>query len=315
MLQLKWWQKLLLLLQRLVWLGYGSIESVAYSLYLFLSMPRNPFDRVRLLTNAANQTLDPNDTSDGIPLKRTVSWCTVASLDNVKEVARAFGPRVTVNDVWVACITSAVSRQLEDHRERLALAGKKLPVYRNINVVMPVHLTGGVLLPNQSLGNNIGAICVQVPGKHRVPEADDDDDDENRLLAIHKTLRWAKTSPTALLTNTAAQLSSLLPTPVVQYLFRCANANACVTISNVRQPPQHLHLCDHQYTVQNAIGFVPLPPGLPIGVVVQSYAGNMTLSVNAEPWAVPDADKFLMWVLEEYVRLQKHAQTKGKAPK
>jgi len=35
---------------------------------------------------------------------------------------------------------------------------------------------------------------------------------------------------------------------------------------------------------------------------VQSYAGTMSLSVTAEKYAVPDADKFLRWVLDEYQR-------------
>ena len=50
-------------------------------------------------------------------------------------------------------------------------------------------------------------------------------------------------------------------------------------------------------------GFVPLPPGVPIGVVVMSYAGNVNLTLTAEPWAVPDPDMFLSWILEEYLRL------------
>jgi hypothetical protein len=40
-------------------------------------------------------------------------------------------------------------------------------------------------------------------------------------------------------------------------------------------------------------------------VVVQSYAGEMSLSVTAEKWAVPDPDSFLIWVMEEYERLRK----------
>jgi hypothetical protein len=39
-------------------------------------------------------------------------------------------------------------------------------------------------------------------------------------------------------------------------------------------------------------------------VVVQSYAGEMSLSVTAEKWAVPDPDSFLIWVMEEYERLR-----------
>jgi hypothetical protein len=59
--------------------------------------------------------------------------------------------------------------------------------------------------------------------------------------------------------------------------------------------------------LESAAGFLPLPPGIPIGVVVQSYAGAVSRTVNAEKWAVPDADKFLGWVLEECGRLHVEA--------
>lgn len=44
-----------------------------------------------------------------------------------------------------------------------------------------------------------------------------------------------------------------------------------------------------------------------MGIVVQSYAGVMSLSVTAEKWAVPDADRFLGWMLDEYRHLCKES--------
>ena len=49
---------------------------------------------------------------------------------------------------------------------------------------------------------------------------------------------------------------------------------------------------------------------LQLPTVVQSYAGGMSLSVTAEKWAVPDADSFLIWVMEEYIRLRDSAGIK-----
>jgi hypothetical protein len=48
---------------------------------------------------------------------------------------------------------------------------------------------------------------------------------------------------------------------------------------------------------------MPLPPGVPIGVMVQSYAGDISFSINADKRVVPDAEKFADWMLEEYKRL------------
>jgi hypothetical protein len=84
-------------------------------------------------------------------------------------------------------------------------------------------------------------------------------------------------------------------------LFSRANANAAVVVSNTRGYEKKLHI--HGMTVESAAGFLPLPPGIPIGVVVQSYAGVISLTVTAEKFAVPDADKFLSWVIDDYKRL------------
>ena len=57
--------------------------------------------------------------------------------------------------------------------------------------------------------------------------------------------------------------------------------------------------------VETIQGFLPLPPGLPVGIVVGSYGNVISLSINAEPWAVPDGDEFLGWVVDEYKLLCK----------
>jgi hypothetical protein len=59
-------------------------------------------------------------------------------------------------------------------------------------------------------------------------------------------------------------------------------------------------------------GFLPLPPSIPIGVSITSYNGEISLSVTAEPWAVPDGDLFLKWMLEEYARLEKITKAETK---
>ena len=81
-----------------------------------------------------------------------------------------------------------------------------------------------------------------------------------------------------------------------------APANAVCVVSNVRSPAS-LKLHYNGRPVESMAGFLPLPPDVPIGVVVQSYQGAISLTVTADKRAVPDADQFLCWVLEEYQRL------------
>jgi len=280
-------QKLQFYMKKLLWFCYGSIQATLHHLYLLLFTPNNPFDEL--------QSLLQNDSNTG----RTVSWCDAAPLEQVKQVAKSMGDKVTVNDVMVSCVTFAVARQLDVHRKKLAAIHPqhtRVQTTRSntINVVIPVHLGGGVLLPGQSVGNNIGAFCAQVPGEETIGA-------KVRLERVHNSLWTAKSTPAPLLSYMFARATFVLPTSVTQRLFRSSQAHACVAVTNNRGSPRELHVDGH--AIVSMAGFLPLPPGIPIGVSVTSYNGEISLSVTAEPWAVPNSDEFLKWVLEEYQRL------------
>jgi hypothetical protein len=282
-------QKLSRFLKRLAWFCYGSMQAMVHHVYLLLFTPDNPFESLKEMLPSI---------SEG----RTVSWCDAAPLDQVKQVAHFFGPRVTVNDVIVSCVTYAVSRQLEQHHQHLKAIDKEVRerTHSTINVVIPVHLGGGVLLPGQSVGNNIGAFCAQVPCESKDSSA------EARLRQVHDSLYFVKNSPAPLLSFLFAKMTSTLPSFVTKRLFEKSQAHACVAITNNRGSPQKLHLDGQE--IESIAGFLPLPPGIPIGVSVTSYAGTVSLSVTAEPWAVPNADQFLTWMLQEYSRLQQASE-------
>jgi len=273
-------------LERIVWFCRGMVHSIFYQIMILWGMPRNPFDVVLTLSGS----------EDHSNIGRTISWCDAAPVAEVKKVAQALGQDITINDVMVSCVSFAISKQLEEHRSRLDACGKSLPVFKHVNVVVPVHLTGGVLLPNRPMGNMIGAFCARIPGE----------DATNRLEKVHDTFSWIKRSPSALLAHLFARTSTaFLPLSWNKLMIQKGSCNACAAISNVKGSPQKLHIGEGSQTIQSVAGFVPLPPGVPIGVTLCSYAGNLALTASAQPWAVPDADRFLLWVLEEYQRLLK----------
>ena len=257
-----------------------------YQIWLLLTTPTHPFDIVKQLSIPSTG--------------RTLSWCEVTSVEEVKSVAAAFGKDVTVNDVWVSCVSFAVARQLQEHKMRLGLGQQHV----TINVVIPVHLQGGMLLPGQSMGNRIGAFAARIPGDDKSLTAG------RRLEQTHRSLCTIKETPAALLSYLTAQCICGLPTSWTSAILRRATANASVAVTNVRNAPHKLHI--RGMAVEGVAGFLPLPPGIPIGVAVQSYAGNMQLSLTAEKYAVPDADLFLGWMVEEYQRLLEEAQWRKK---
>jgi len=307
-------KKLWRFLQKMIWFLFGSIQALQRQGYLMWTTAQNPFLAV---LNKSNK--------DGLELAalgRSVSWCDVAGVDEVKKVAKIIGgPRATVNDVFVSCVTAAVARQLAEHRKRRSSSDNnynngngdgdevqmQMQMQKLMNVVIPAHLTGGILPPGRGVGNLIGAFVAQVPG-----EMDANTLPSERLQLVHASLDKVKRSPAPVLGYLIAKFTSQwLPESWAVGLFRRSSANAAVAITNSRGYEEKVHI--NGRTVESMVGFIPLPPGLPVGVVVQSYGSVISLTVNAEKWAVPDADKFLSWVLEEYKLLCKEASLKSQS--
>lgn len=307
----KFWARLWRLCKSLTWLVAGTIRALFHqvSLYWDLLWDKDPW----IIVQAA--ALEKSDAMKG---RRTLSWCTAATLEQVKWVAQVLGDgsrSMTVNDVFCSCISAAIARQLNHHRQRmqaLTQEQKCLPPQRHIHLALPVHLKGGVVLPGESVGNNLGAFVVRVPGEstycgHTMTP-------EQRCRAVHDELVTIKTTPIALLSHGLAKClsfsSHVLPKSWIASIFTRANAGSIAVVSNNRGLPVHVHLGGRR--IESMYGFVPLPQGIPIGVVVMSYAGRISLTLSAESWAVPDADQFLVWVLDEYLNLLEAAKQKAR---
>ena len=114
-------QKLVKRLKQLVWFWLGSIRAIVYQLQLYWYSIRHdsPFDQLQQA--AVNES--------GLP-ERSISWATVAPIDQVKYVAKTLlddKKKVTLNDIFVSCVNSAITRQLQEHRRRWELLpGKRL---------------------------------------------------------------------------------------------------------------------------------------------------------------------------------------------
>lgn len=326
-----WWQRLQIFLYYWWW---GSIKAFANALYLhFYSMflaPSNPWKYLQQQSTAHdndvgnNDKNDDNEADDDIMVEnskvRTLSWVQVATVDEVKQVADFFtkqhqklhpgtspSQRMTVNDIFCSCITGATAKLMKYHRQQQkeqTMATESTLSLPYLNLVMPVHMQGGILFPGQSMGNKIGAMVNQVPAEITRDAAE-------RLHQVHDTLWAGKQTPAAVLSFIIAQafggtLGTFLGPRITSWLFSKAHANASIVVTNVRGPETAAHLGGRK--VEANLGFLPLPPGVPIGMVVMSYNQRITLTVMAEPWAVPDADRFLAWVVEEYQELLKQAQ-------
>ena len=124
-----WWRRLQILVG--YW-GLGLLKAFLYQLRLYISniFSPNPWKML--------QSIYEQQTNSQGHRKRTLSWCQVATVDQVKRVAEYFsspGHKVTVNDVFASCVSAAIARLLQYHRETMHA---HLPVLHDMNLVIPV---------------------------------------------------------------------------------------------------------------------------------------------------------------------------------
>lgn len=282
-------RKWMAVLKKMIWFWMGSMKAFMYQGYLFCMSGTHPYQFI----------LDhhSNDHSSEKIVGRSVSWCDAVSLSEANQVAKTLYSKATINDLFVTCVSAAITRQIAFHFEKMGSKSKDhTQTPSHINVVIPVHLMGGVLPPGYSLSNKIGAMAA------RIPTLSSSDSHEDALVQTSQTLSFLKKTPTALLSHLLAKgITSIFSPSVASFVLANSNQNAAFVLSNVRGPSEKIHWNGRE--VISMGGFVPLPPGMFVGIAVQTYNGMVSLTLNADKRIVPDADLFLKWVLEEYTSL------------
>ena len=258
----------------------GSIHAISLLLWRIM-VSSNPFDKIII--------------KDGFRHERGVAWRTVAPLPEMKQVAKSVSASATLNDLTVSMVAYAIESQLKEHVNQGVM--KCSDFKKGFNIVIPVHLTGGVLRPGDHLGNKIGAFVTNIPKKKK------DTSSRQRVLIISKCLKEGRSSPAPFIAwNLAKFFSDYTPDWCSQYAMKTGNAKSVAVVSNVRGFPFRVHWLGRK--IEKIFAFIPLPSGIPIGVLIHSYDGVVSLSVHAERRAVPDTEHFIDLMIEEYDRIK-----------
>ena len=271
--EMKWWKKLLRAIQKVLWFLFGSMEAIMKHVYLLATTKKNPF--LIALGEESSEKLVGNG--------RSISWCDVAPVDEVKLVAKKVGSdSTTINDIFVSCVSAAIARQLSEHQQNNAQStalrrptSKDEEILPKMNVVIPAHLNGGILPPGKSISNLIGAFVAQVPC-----QMDKASFASDRLVQVHNSLDRAKRSPAPFVSYYIAKFTARwAPERLAVRLFNGSSANAAVAITNSRTLfKKKVHINGRR--IEATGGFLPLPPNIPVGVAISSYGSVITLSIN-----------------------------------
>ena len=251
-------QRLMRQLSRLWWFARGAAIVLKEQLYLTLFSARSPLEQIIALA-ASRAAAD----SSSARVKRSISWVDAMSVEEASAIAKSIGVgkgSSTINDLFVACVGKAIQKQIEEHKKREGPSLKHLKSDR-LKVLVPVHLYGGVLLPGQSIGNRIGGFCAELDLSSA--------SSPSRVSSVSSSLSIAKDTPIALFAYGLGQFMGLgfVPRFVARWALHSGTKGASFALSNVRGPDFPLHYDGRK--VESVAGFLPPPPGCPIGIIVQ----------------------------------------------
>ena len=230
----------------------------------------------------------------GISGERTFTTFTVG-LDATKAIKRAFG--VTVNDVLLACIAGALRRYLARRGvdpDRLTDVRAMVPVSRHAR---DEHATSG---------NRVTLVLARL--------AVDERDAATRVRRIAETTAALKRQDIAGAGDLLVTLSELTWSGVLTNVFRIALWRRAFNlgVTNVPGPPIPLYLLDARIT--RLVPIMNLWPGVPIALAISSYAGSITLSIDADRAVMPELAPFVDDLGASFEELRTAATSASRTP-
>jgi WS/DGAT/MGAT family acyltransferase len=201
---------------------------------------------------------------------------TGASLADVRTIRHAFGG--TVNDVVLAAITSGF--------HDLIVARGEDPGHVMLRTLVPVSLRDETA--RGVFDNRVSAIFLDLPVHLEDPL--------ERLAAVHAQMELLKQSHEIDAGEAVTHLAGILPAALTAQATRLASRLATrvpqrtmnTVTTNVPGPQFPLYLAGRE--LLEYLPFVPLGPGVRIGVAILSYNGGLRFGITGDYDTVPDID-------------------------
>lgn len=213
-------------------------------------------------------------------------WAHVPLAD-IKAVKNACG--VTVNDVILSIITSAIRRYAIKHNAQID--------GRLVRIVVPVNVRGDGDVAD--LGNEITFIPASIPLD--IPEG------RELIQAVHDRMMFLKVARIGELVGIAASIFGAIPTPVQAFLGPIASQlpiSACNTIcTNVPGPQHPLYLLGHKMAA--IYPYVPIGGEMGMNCAVLTYDGMAYFGFIGDAGATPDVECFEKFVGESFAEICK----------
>lgn len=251
------------------------------------ALERASWKSLKLVNELSQFLVEPEDTESSLKRsllgRRQCRWSEPVALDRFRGIATFTG--VTINDVLLSCVASAVRKRLVADNTDMDEAILHAAVPVDIRSRLPAEIK-----PEPgTLGNYFGTVFVPLPV--------DGESSLERLFRIKHETRKLKKSWQPGLSWALAGSASLIPEawrqPVADLFYRKASA----VVSNVPGTRDQRYLAGCRILEQ--MFWVPQAGDIGLGVSIVSYAGQVQFGVVADEAVMAAPENFLDDCLQE----------------
>ena len=222
--------------------------------------------------------------------EKRVAWSAPIPLDEFKRVGRVTGS--TVNDIMTSAMTGALRRYL--------LGRGGVPGDLTIRGIVPVNLRPAD--EAHELGNQFGLVFLSLP----VGTADPLD----RLFEVRRRMNAIKGSPEALVAFQILKAMGLAPKPLLDVVANLFGVKATAVVTNVAGPREPISLMGVR--LRQSMFWVPSAGRLALGVSLLSYAGGVSMGVQADAGLIPDPERIAEGFRDEVEALLELERSAGR---
>ncbi|KPQ03004.1 WS/DGAT domain-containing protein [Marinobacter sp. HL-58] len=251
------------------------------------ALERAAWKSLKLANELSQFLVEPEDSQSSLKRsllgRRQCRWSQPVALERFHSIAVATG--VTINDVLLSCVASAVRKRLvaDDTDMDEAVLHAAVPVDIRSRLPEDIKPESG------SLGNYFGTVFVPLPVDGESPL--------ERLFRIkHETRKLKKSWQPGLswaLTGSASLIPEAWRQPVADLFYRKASA----VVSNVPGTREQRYLAGCRILEQ--MFWVPQAGDIGLGVSIVSYAGQVQFGVVADEAVLAAPESFLDDCLHE----------------
>lgn len=224
-----------------------------------------------------------------VPLagNKQLVWLPPLAMDQVRTMAKRMG--VTLNDVWVAAVSTALRRYLAELGAPIDRKAVRAAVTFNLREKANAF----------QLGNEFGLVAVELPTNLADPL--------QRLRESSRRMTAIKKSHQPRATMAFLSIAGCLPRALQRFALNLFTSKGSVVLTNIEGPAKSRYLAGSRLT--DLICWVPQAGMIGVGLAFISYAGQIQLALFVDTEMVNNPERLMALTVDAFAELDQATRT------